>query len=224
MSNFGVGIRCCWTQATFTLGQRGMKCSNCQKVMTIAAWEEKRRCRCNSTNVFCSVASNNVPVDRINIPRHSSTPPTRIRHNSPNISTQSQPNRIPVSITSNSIFSGVTIFNVIAIILTLLLLCLILICLGAYLSSKYSSINPPHLVIIAGAILGPIALIEIGLIFISFFIGFILGQIPINHDNLALIGLHITLLFGTSLTWGFPIWVFAWQIFNEFINNSSRRR
>jgi hypothetical protein len=55
------GQKCCWTQHTFTVGETGVKCSDCQKVMRIDAWEEKRRCRCGSINTVHLIASNSIP-------------------------------------------------------------------------------------------------------------------------------------------------------------------
>jgi cation transport ATPase len=94
----------------------------------------------------------------------------------------------------------------------LIVLCFVIICLGAYFSNeKLVHANNPIYAVIAGAIIGPIAWIEICIVFVLFFLGFIFGQIPLNHDNLALIGLHITILFGTSLTWGIGFWLVLWE-------------
>jgi ARC6-like, IMS domain len=87
MSDFEVGIKCCWEQHTFKVGETARKCGTCQKVMTISAWEEKRRCRCGSTNTILSVARSNSVSSATT--RISITQPVA----PPTIRTTNQPNR-----------------------------------------------------------------------------------------------------------------------------------
>ncbi|GEM_PF-2658295 len=54
---FEAGTTCTWTGHPFRFGEQGMKCCRCLSVMTMEAWDEKRRCRCGSTEVIPAVAS-----------------------------------------------------------------------------------------------------------------------------------------------------------------------
>lgn len=67
METFEPGITSAYNTHTFRVGQQGMKCLNCPRVMTMDEWEEKRRCFCRSTNAISAVAR--------------STPPTRLQTN-----------------------------------------------------------------------------------------------------------------------------------------------
>jgi hypothetical protein len=57
METFEAGTTCTWTGHPFRFGEQGMKCCRCPSVMTMEAWDEKRRCRCGSTEVIPAVAS-----------------------------------------------------------------------------------------------------------------------------------------------------------------------
>ena len=82
MKRFTPGIDSAYATHCFVAGERGMKCLDCNKVMTMAEWSEKRRCFCRSTNVSAAVAvSDREPVrfttNRINrtIFRNTSSTP-----------------------------------------------------------------------------------------------------------------------------------------------------
>jgi hypothetical protein len=67
METFEPGITSAYSTHTFRVGDPGMKCLNCPRVMTMDEWEEKSRCFCQSTNAIRAVAR--------------STPPTRLQTN-----------------------------------------------------------------------------------------------------------------------------------------------
>lgn len=69
METFEPGIASAYNTHTFRRDEQGMKCLNsqCGKVMTIAEWQEKRRCFCQSINVVPAIAR--------------SAPPTRLEAN-----------------------------------------------------------------------------------------------------------------------------------------------
>ncbi len=57
MERFTSGINSVYTNHYFVAGERGMKCRNCNRVMTIEEWEEKRRCFCGSTDAVLAIAA-----------------------------------------------------------------------------------------------------------------------------------------------------------------------
>ncbi|MEZ2239160.1 hypothetical protein [Microcoleus sp.] len=67
METFEPGITSAYNTHTFRVGEQGMKCINCPRVMTMDEWEEKSRCFCQSTNAVRAVAR--------------SAPPTRLQTN-----------------------------------------------------------------------------------------------------------------------------------------------
>jgi hypothetical protein len=67
METFEPGISSAYSLYTFKVGEQGMKCTACPKVMTMEEWEEKRRCFCQSINAIPAIAR--------------STPPTRLQTN-----------------------------------------------------------------------------------------------------------------------------------------------
>jgi serine/threonine protein kinase len=97
----------------------------------------------------------------------------------------------------------------IAIFVALLTALCFIFFLNVYLNSNLARVNPPIAVFCAGAVLGPIAWLEICIVFVVFFFGFLFGQIPFNYENQALIGLHMMILLGSAVTWGIPIWIEA---------------
>ena len=58
METFEVGVACCWSGAKFVVGEEGMKCLTCGRVMINPAWEEKRKCFLGHTNVVPAIATN----------------------------------------------------------------------------------------------------------------------------------------------------------------------
>ena len=79
METFAVGTACCWTGYKFVAGEQAMKCLTCEKVMKTSAWEEKSKCRCDSTNVVSARASNSTSSIRLGNSRSSSDPPRQPR-------------------------------------------------------------------------------------------------------------------------------------------------
>jgi len=57
METFEPNDQCAYTSYKFVEDQQGMKCLNCYRVMTLIAWEEKRKCFCGSTNVVQAIAA-----------------------------------------------------------------------------------------------------------------------------------------------------------------------
>lgn len=94
METFAVGTACCWTGYKFVAGEQAMKCLTCEKVMKTSAWEEKSKCRCDSTNVVSARASNSTSSIRLGNSRSSSDSPRQPR---PEISWGTPPPPTPVS-------------------------------------------------------------------------------------------------------------------------------
>ena len=90
METFEVGIICPFIAESFTEGEQGMKCTDCPRVIKVAAWHEKRRCFCGSTNVVLAMASSSTnPVSlRTNRERRNDTPRSR---NAPRQTTEPLP-------------------------------------------------------------------------------------------------------------------------------------
>jgi hypothetical protein len=63
METFEPGIKSPYTLYQFREGEQGMKClrPNCPYVMTIAEWEDKRRCFCQFTNAVLATARSAPP-------------------------------------------------------------------------------------------------------------------------------------------------------------------
>lgn len=78
METFEPGITSAYSTHTFRVGEPGMKCLNCPRVMTMDEWQEKSRCFCQSTNAVRAVAR--------------SAPPTRLQTN---VRPQNRQNTIP---------------------------------------------------------------------------------------------------------------------------------
>lgn len=78
METFEPGITSAYSTHTFRVGEPGMKCLNCPRVMTMDEWEEKSRCFCQSTNAVRAIAR--------------SAPPTRLQTN---VRPQNRQNTIP---------------------------------------------------------------------------------------------------------------------------------
>jgi hypothetical protein len=83
----------------------------------------------------------------------------------------------------------------------------IIVCLGAYFTNgKYYHSLLGLDIIFAGVVLGPVAWVAIFLGLIGLFGSLIGGQFNPSHDNLAVIGACIILLFGTCLSpWTFSL-------------------
>ena len=62
MEIFEPGIQSAYSTHQFKEGEKGMKCRSCPRVMTIAEWEEKRKCFCQSTNAVRAVARSSAPT------------------------------------------------------------------------------------------------------------------------------------------------------------------
>jgi hypothetical protein len=90
METFEPGITSAYSTHTFRVGEAGMKCLNCPRVMTMDEWEEKSRCFCQSTNAVRAVAC--------------STPPTRLQTNlRPNLNRRNTiSNTSPVTSTTST--------------------------------------------------------------------------------------------------------------------------
>jgi hypothetical protein len=76
----------------------------------------------------------------------------------------------------------------------------VFICLGAFFNGKMGQNNPPFAALIASMILGPIALFESVLVLAIFVLGCIFGAIPFDNNAQSMIGLHLVILFGSSIT------------------------
>ncbi|MBW4497492.1 MAG: hypothetical protein KME26_31395 [Oscillatoria princeps RMCB-10] len=64
METFEPGIKSAYSLHQFREGEQGMKClrPGCTRVMTIAEWEEKRRCFCQYTNAVLATARSAPPT------------------------------------------------------------------------------------------------------------------------------------------------------------------
>jgi len=82
METFEPGLRSVYTQYTFRVGERGMKCLACGKVMTITEWDEKRRCFCQSTNAVPAIARP-APPTRLQTNRTTGLNPSNTTSNTP---------------------------------------------------------------------------------------------------------------------------------------------
>ncbi len=88
---FEPGIRCPWTNYTFSTNDRGRKCSRCERVITLSAWQEKQRCFCDNTSLVEAIARTSTPTS-IRIPTPTPRPqPTPI----PTPTSRPQPTPIP---------------------------------------------------------------------------------------------------------------------------------
>jgi serine/threonine protein kinase len=130
-----------------------------------------------------------------------------------NVSLASPKNKSTLVKSQKKLISGI-----VSVVVLLAALSFIIFFLSVYLNSNLVHVNSPVAAFFAGAVLGPLAWLEICIVFIVFFFGFLFGQIPFNHENQALIGLHITILFGSSITWGIPIWIEAWRLIKKWNN------
>jgi hypothetical protein len=74
MENFEPGIRCPWTNYTFSINDRGRKCSRCERVITLSAWQEKQRCFCGSTSLVEAVARTSTPTQILRTTRPQPSP------------------------------------------------------------------------------------------------------------------------------------------------------
>jgi hypothetical protein len=74
METFEVGVRCCYTQHPFRMGEEGMKCLSCNLVMKIDVWNTRQQCFCGSRNAVRARAGNSPPISFRDIPR-STCPP-----------------------------------------------------------------------------------------------------------------------------------------------------
>jgi serine/threonine protein kinase len=130
-----------------------------------------------------------------------------------NVSLASPKNKSTLVKSQKKLISGIAI-----VVILLAALSFIIFFLSVYLNLNLARVNSPVAAFFAGAVLGPLAWLEICIVFIVFFFGFLFGQIPFNYENQALIGLHITILFGSSITWGIPIWIEAWRLIKKWNN------
>lgn len=62
METFEPGIQSAYITHQFKEGEQGMKCRSCPRVMTIAEWQDRRRCFCQSTNAVLAVARSSAPT------------------------------------------------------------------------------------------------------------------------------------------------------------------
>lgn len=98
MEIFEPGTKSPYITYTFKLGDHGMKCLACSKVMTMEEWNGYRKCFCQSTNAVRAIARSAPPTSLqtnrrtgINSSNRTSNTPTR---NTP-IPTVNQRNEIP---------------------------------------------------------------------------------------------------------------------------------
>ncbi|MBW4497491.1 MAG: hypothetical protein KME26_31390 [Oscillatoria princeps RMCB-10] len=120
MVTFEPGIKSPYSLHQFREGEQGMKClrPNCPIVMTIAEWEQKRRCFCQFTNAVLATARS-APPTRLETNRrtgvnvsntNSNTPatssPTPTVNSRPTSSTGSSTSRNTTSLNSISTNSG----------------------------------------------------------------------------------------------------------------------
>jgi len=97
METFEPGIQSAYSTHQFKAGEQGMKCRSCPRVMTLAEWQEKRKCFCQSPNAVRAVACSSAPTrlqprnnssnhqnTRVNISASTVTPPSVFsRYSSP---------------------------------------------------------------------------------------------------------------------------------------------
>ncbi|NMG60026.1 hypothetical protein E1H12_16245 [Geitlerinema sp. P-1104] len=79
MKIFEPGIQSAYNTHKFKEGEKGMKCCSCPRVMTLAEWEEKRKCFCQSRNAVLAVARYSAPTHLQT--RHQSLNPQNTRAN-----------------------------------------------------------------------------------------------------------------------------------------------
>ena len=80
METFKVGIICPFLAEPFTEGEQGMKCADCPRVIKVAAWREKRRCFCGSTNAVLAIASSSTSHVSLRTNRERRNGPPRPRN------------------------------------------------------------------------------------------------------------------------------------------------
>lgn len=87
METFEPGITCMFTHHSFQVGESGMKCLNCQRVVQTHTHEEKIQnrtalCYCNNPNFVEAVASSSTPTTRLGNNRRQAHQPQVISNNS----------------------------------------------------------------------------------------------------------------------------------------------
>ena len=76
MEIFEPGIRCPWTNHTFSVNDYGRKCLRCERVITLSAWREKGCCFCSNTSLVEAVARVSTPTQISRTIRSQPSPAT----------------------------------------------------------------------------------------------------------------------------------------------------
>jgi len=98
MEIFEPGIRCPWTNNTFSVNDHGRKCPCCERVITLSAWQEKGRCFCGNTSLVEAVARSSAPTQILRTTR----PQTPANSSSPNVSRPTRTTTSSVQSTSST--------------------------------------------------------------------------------------------------------------------------
>jgi hypothetical protein len=216
MEIFEVGVRCWYTSHEFRIGEEGMKCPSCNKVMKIDVWNSRQECFCGNRNLVRARAMNSPAIrfshsPRLNRPRieqqdrnYNTFPSTT--YSNPNVSTTISS---PISRNSERIPEElVYFFQVIA-----------------YLFSLFVIAKPYWLIV------GKLSNILINVL-ASF--DTVSDKIDWNFSDLIIFLFLFVLFFIGQIIWGIfclvmffvlplRVWAFASLIFNNYLLRGQRR-